>query len=76
MERQKKVIVMLKCGKTLEFSVSCYEDYKELIGVVNKVWHRWIGVGPTAYVKKDTIAGIFYVGEKCDWEETDSHDEV
>lgn len=60
MHKNHQVVVMMQCGKMLEFVVTCYEDYEALIREASTVWVKWISIGPTATVRKRDIVGIFY----------------
>lgn len=63
MKRGKDVVVMMRCGKTLQFSVTCYEDYEALVREVSGIWLGWVSIGFGATLRKKDIAGIFYIGD-------------
>lgn len=80
MRGNQKVIVMLKCGKALDFYVRSFEDYEALVSEVEKFWFKWITIGHTVSLRKKSISGVFYVGDngirKKEHQETCDDDEL
>lgn len=80
MQTKTQVLVTLRSGKSVEFSVTCYEDYLALVREAARCWFRWLSIGPTATVRKSEIVGMFYIGEghggREEHEEAGSDDEL
>lgn len=60
MTRKSEVTVVLKSGKVLNFYVKGYEDYEALVREVDRIWSRWVCIGPGTTVRKAEIGAIFY----------------
>ena len=62
MQSNPQVLVKLRNGERCMFNVTSFSDYEQLMEEVGQWFGAWIGIGPTALIRKADILGIFYLG--------------